>query len=110
MVVFYAALAAFPVAVKIRLAVVMWRGPYGALIRWLCPITGMPLVILSVRIPITRDPDELMARLGRRNAQRPRSRRRSNSDSDGNLGAGYRSSGQKYRRQKCCTYHTLHLA
>src|SRR6202007_3232578 len=74
MVVFEAAPAAFPIAVKIHLAVVMWRGPYRALIRRLCPITGMPLVILSVWIPITRDPDKLRARPRRHNAQRPRGR------------------------------------
>ena len=105
-----AALVAFPIAVIEHLSVVMWRDPSSAGVRWTGPVTGVPFVMVSDGIPITRNPSEIGSRPRRRNANHPRRRRRSYSDSNGNLSAEYRSGTQKHRHEKCCRHETLRAA
>jgi hypothetical protein len=89
MVMVNAALFAFPVAVIEHLSIVMWRHPSSTSVRWPGPVTGVPFVMVSDGIPITRNPSEIGSRPRRRNANHPRRRRRSYSDSNGNLSAEY---------------------
>jgi len=69
-----------PKPYKVLSAVMMRRNPTGAHIRWLCPVTLVPFVVPSYRIPIALDPNEFRTRCRRKNANCARSRRRSDID------------------------------
>jgi hypothetical protein len=69
-----------PVPYKVLSAVMMRRNPTGAHVRRLCPITIVPFIVPSHRIPIALDPNEIRARCWRKNANHARSRRRSDID------------------------------
>ena len=69
-----------PKPYKVLSAVMMRRNPTGAHIRWLCPVTLVPFVVPSYRIPIALDPDEIRARGRRKNANHTGRRRRPDID------------------------------
>ena len=75
------AMVSVPVAREELLAVMVRSHPPSALVWGPRPITSMPLVVRSVRIPITVYPNEVRAWTARLNANHPGLRRRANSDS-----------------------------
>jgi hypothetical protein len=69
-----------PKPYKVLSAVMMRRNPTGAHVRRLCPVTIVPFIVPSDRIPIALDPNEFRARCRRKNVNHARSRRRSDID------------------------------
>ena len=63
------------------------------------PVTGMPLVVVSRRIPVALHPVKLRTGSRRKNPDNTRGRRRADLDSDRNLREGRCSGKNKYREQ-----------
>src|SRR5215510_7698530 len=89
-VMFKSTVVSVPVTQKKSPPIVTRRDPVSPRIRWPSPITFMPLVTVFHHIPITVYPHELGSRLCWRHVNDSRWRRRTNSDSNGDLSAEYR--------------------
>ena len=95
MVVFHPTMLAIPVSGKVASPFVAGKNPSRAEVRDARPITDVPLVMISNRVPIAFDPREVGAGADRAYAEHTGRRWRSNSDSDGYLSdAG--SNGQEH--------------
>jgi hypothetical protein len=97
MVMFKPAVISVPVTYKELISIVTRRHPAGPRVRWTSPIAFMPPVMSSHRIPITIHPHELGCRSWRQDANHTRRRWRSDSDSNGDLGAERGYAGQQHR-------------
>ena len=86
MVVLAAAVLAVPIALKESLSVMMGRHPMCSRIGRPAPISVVPSISVSNRIPVAIDPRITGAGTGGNNSYDPRRRRRSNPHSDRNLG------------------------
>jgi len=95
----HASAIAFPIAVIITLAVVARAYPYRATVRRPGPISVMPLVVIPDWIPIAIHPEVSRARSYRPDPNHPWRRRRSDSNSNGNLGISSTSGNQHQREQ-----------
>jgi hypothetical protein len=84
-IVFHPAVFAFPIAVVEPLSVMMRPHPASAFIWRAAPIALMPLIVVSHRIPIALDPNELRSGTVWHNTHHARRWRRTNSDSNRNL-------------------------
>jgi len=93
MIVFEPAAIAIPVAGEEPLAIMMRCNPYGAGIRRLAPIAGMPFVMVTDWIPVAVNPNKLRAGSGRPYCNHTRRRRRADSDSHGEVCREGRSYG-----------------
>jgi hypothetical protein len=93
-VMFKPAAVSIPVTLKERLPVMMRRDPTSCRVRWLSPITFVPLVSPSYGIPITFHPHERRGRPGWQNANHSRGWRWADSDSNRNLCAECRTADQ----------------
>jgi hypothetical protein len=105
---FKPAAISFPVTRKVPVSIMMRPHPPGPRVRWPSPITIMPLVVLSNRIPITVHPHELRAWSWRQNMNHTGRRWRANCDGD--LSAKCRSASQDQRSKHCCPNETSHVA
>jgi hypothetical protein len=85
----------FPVAFEKTVAVVMGSNPMRAGVRCPRPISVMPFVVVSHRIPVAFDPQEIGSWVRRQNAHLAGRRWRSDSDSYRNLSAQHRATGQQ---------------
>jgi hypothetical protein len=47
---------AVPIAVIVALSVMMRCNPARAVVRWTCPVSVMPLITISHRVPVARNP------------------------------------------------------
>lgn len=74
-----------PVTIIEPLSVVMGRNPASPRVRWPSPITLMPAIVTSLRVPVTLDPHELRAGGRRQNSNYACRRRWTNSDSNRHL-------------------------
>jgi hypothetical protein len=83
-----AAVVSVPITGIILAAIVPRPNPAGSFIRRARPITFVPSVVVSDRIPITVDPNETVARRPRNHTHDAWRRRRPDADSNGNLGPG----------------------
>lgn len=103
-----AAMIAFPVTLKELLSVVVRPHPSSTLIWWSRPVTFMPFVVPSDRIPITVYPHRLWAWTWRQNTNHMGARRGADSDSQGNLSMRCRYSGQQHGgQQRYCSNEIL---
>ena len=80
--------AALPVSRVISPAVMVGRYPDGAGIRRASPVSSMPLIVVAHRIPVTRYKRIPGTRASRLNSHDAHRRRRTNSDSHGELRKG----------------------
>jgi hypothetical protein len=85
MVVFAPAAVAIPVPFKEALSVVAGPNPACAGIGWTSPVSGMPPVTVSHRIPVSFHPDEFRAWARREHPNHSRRRWRSDHDSNRDL-------------------------
>src|SRR5271157_4504305 len=85
-IVFHAAVLSLPVTVVVPPAFVTRADPSGSPIRRASPVTGMPSVVVSHRIPITLDPCEVRTGGPRPHGHHPGWGRRTDLDSDSDLG------------------------
>jgi hypothetical protein len=69
-----------PIPYKILTTVMMRCNPARAHVRRPCPVSLVPFVVPSYRIPIALDPDEIRARGRRKNSNHTGSRRRPDID------------------------------
>ncbi len=76
---------AIPVAFKVTLSVVTRFHPTGAGISGTCPVSLVPLIVVSHRIPVARNPQTSGAGTPRLYPYYTGRRRRADSYSDGNL-------------------------
>jgi hypothetical protein len=90
---------AVPVSGKKAFSIMMRTDPMCPTIGRSGPITGVPFVVTSSRIPIAVYPDEFGS-WARRNSIHPYRRRWTYPDSHGNLGK-QASNGQQYPSQQC---------
>jgi len=79
---------AFPIALKEAFTVVVRHHPDSARIRWTRPVAIMPLVMVTDRIPVTRNPKETRARSDRRDSNHSRRWGRTNPYPNGDLAVG----------------------
>jgi hypothetical protein len=87
----------------IELATVVVRlHPSGTLVGWLRPVTFMPPVMPSYRVPVAVYPGELRAWALWHNANHAGTWRRANSDSKGDLSARSRRASQEDRGKQQC--------
>ena len=84
-IVFDAAVLAFPIAIKEPFPIVMGVYPASTGVRRPSPITFVPPVVPSHRIPIALHPYEFRAWSWRQNVNHARRRRRANLDANRNL-------------------------
>jgi hypothetical protein len=94
-IVFDVAMISIPVTLKILPSIVVGSHPASALIRRPAPIARMPLVMVSYRVPITVDPYKIRARSCGLDPYHAGWGRRTNSNADGKLGAGYGYASQR---------------
>jgi hypothetical protein len=94
------AVVSVPVADVILAAFVSRPNPARSCIRRTRPIAIMPFIVVSDRIPIAVDPNEIGARGARNDTHDARRRRRADTDSNGNLGPGGRRTSQQNRRHQ----------
>ena len=85
-VVLAAAALAIPIAFEKSLSIMMGRHPMRRFIRRTAPISIVPPISVSNRIPVAIDPKIIGSGTGRNHSHYTRRRRRSNSHSDRNLG------------------------
>jgi hypothetical protein len=103
MIVVNVAAVAVPIARKKLLPVVMRSHPSSAFVWRLRPVTLVPLIFSSFRIPIALDPHIGRARASRDNSHYAWARRRSNSNSERNLRVRCGcASHQQCDEQQCC--------
>ena len=81
----YAAMFSFPVTVKEPLAVVTGHDPARSDVGWPGPVAFTPLIVVSDRVPVTLDPEELPAGARRPDVNHARRRWGTNSDSNRHL-------------------------
>jgi hypothetical protein len=93
------AMIAVPVASVKTLSIVSRPDPTRALIRRASPVPVVPPITASVGVPVAIYPDEFRPRTRRKNPNHPRSRRRADSDSDGNLAKDRRSTHERQQQQ-----------
>jgi hypothetical protein len=103
MIVFYVPSISFPVTLKKLLTIMVRRNPTSSLIRRSSPIAFVPFVMPSRGIPITAYPHELRPWPCWENSNHPGLWRRSNPDSEGNLGLNNRSARQQHDGKQCCS-------
>src|SRR5450432_1289013 len=94
-----AAVIAFPVAFDEALAIVARDHPDGAGVRWSSPVTVMPFVTVSNRIPVAVHPDESRAGSSGPDPNHPWRRRRADPNADRNLGEGGASGNERQGKQ-----------
>jgi hypothetical protein len=82
MVVLHAAAFTLPISGEIAPSVISGRNPSRGRIRHAGPITAVPLIVVSNRIPITVDPIEIRAGADRTRTNHPQRWGRANGDSD----------------------------
>ena len=108
-VVFNPAAVSLPVTLKVLAALVTRRRPPSAAIWRPSPVPVMPLIVVSVRIPIALDPNKVGTGLDWTNAFETRGRWRSNLNANRNLSAKGGQGGQKCRGEQCHHYVTSHV-
>jgi hypothetical protein len=97
------AAVSFPIASIVLAALIARRHPVRAVIRRASPITVVPFVMVSYRIPVTIDPCIIRAWTRRNDADNRSRRRRADSDSKRNLSAGRRrNTNQQRKNERCC--------
>ena len=84
-----------PIAYEILAALMAWPNPAGSRVWRPRPITFVPLVVPSDRIPVALDPHKLRPRSWREHANHPRGRRRPDADPNGNLSRRCDRAGQQ---------------
>ena len=82
---FYAAVFAFPVAVVEAFAIVTWADPVGATVRRARPVAFMPAIMSTYGIPIAANPDKIWSWLLRKHGNHAWRRWRANPYADRNL-------------------------
>jgi hypothetical protein len=90
-----AAVISVPIAVVELAAVIPRRHPASADIRCASPVSFMPFVMVSYGIPVARNPQVFRTRTDRNNSNHARWRRRSDPDSNRDLGAKHRHARQQ---------------
>jgi hypothetical protein len=98
MVVLEAPTRAIPVACEVARALITGGRPYRSGIGRLSPIAGMPVIAVSDRIPITLNPEESRARGSRLHGISAGRRRRSDLNTDGDLGTQHTRESEKEKR------------
>jgi hypothetical protein len=92
------AVFSFPIAVEEHAAFIAWAYPPGSHIRSGCPVTLVPLVMVTDGVPVALDPHIFRAWTDWNHNHSPRRRRRPDSDSDRDLSAKHRhASKESYR-------------
>ena len=108
-VVFDAAVLAFPIADEEALTVVMRAYPASALVGRASPIAAMPSIAVAYRIPVAVYPAELGTRADGANGKDPGRRRGSDYDSDRNLSERCGRSDPKYCGKQYCSNEFPHV-
>jgi len=92
---------ALPVASVVLAALVSWAYPTCSAIWRASPISPMPLVMVSCRIPVAIDPYEVWPR-SHRGYTNNRRRRRADPHSYRDLGSRWKRARQKHYDKRCC--------
>jgi hypothetical protein len=84
-----------PIPFEKTFAVVTGCNPVRLRIGWPSPVSIMPFVVISDRIPVAPDPHEIRSWAGRQDSHNARRRRCANSDSYRNLSIQHARTGQQ---------------
>lgn len=102
-VVFDAAVVAFPIACEEALSVVMRADPSSALVGRPSPIASMPSIVPVYRIPVAFYPEEVWAWAVWADSNDTRRRRGPDADSDGNLSERCGRNIPEQYEKYCCS-------
>jgi hypothetical protein len=104
----YAAVLSFPIALKEPLSIVTGHDPVSSDVRRPSPITIVPFVVVSNRVPIALDPEKVGPGACRAEVNDTRRRRGTNSDSNRHL-RECRQGEKQSRSEQACSQKSLTL-